>query len=482
MLAEVRRSDAARRSLLAFIQRMHPRYQVGWIHELICERLEAFSRAVSRGERPRMLLTMPPRHGKSTIGEHLVAWHLGHHPWHEVVVAGYALTPAEDRTRNAREIVLDPDYRAIFPALTLSRDSTAKTSWKTTARGACYAAGVGGSLTSKGAHLLLIDDPHKDWDECQSPRQREQKWTWYQAVARTRLAPGAGVIIIHTRWHEDDLTGRVLEHASHEGWEVLHFPAIATEDEHHPETGALLRRAGEALHPERYDLTELEVIKRGLSRLIWLALYQGAPTSVEGTVWQEHWFRRWTLGPPTPDQTAQGWVQRPERFDYMIVSADFSGGSQSPTASWGVIQVWGRKGQSLYLIRERRARWRYHEGRAALIEEIERTSPRVAYVEAKSAGEGISQELEARYRCVKAVIPKGSKVARAHAAAPRLEAGQVYIPATPAWPGVVDWIEEACGFPGAANDDRVDAAGQVIRAELNRAQRRVSVSVLGGRR
>lgn len=267
--------DALRRGieLLAFVQDTSPGYLTGWVHADICQRLERFSKAVTRGQSPRLIITMPPRHGKSHIvSERFPAWHLGRNPEHHVIVASYAADLANKFSKRARALVEHQATRETFPQFRLDPDAQAVQDWGTTAGGGFRAAGVGGGITGMGAHVLVIDDPIKDAEEAHSPTIREKVWEWYTSTAYTRLLPGAGVLVIMTRWHGDDLVGRLLKQG---GWEVAHYPAIADEEEEH-------RAAGDALHPERYDLAQLQSIREAIGSYYFSALYQGRPTAREG--------------------------------------------------------------------------------------------------------------------------------------------------------------------------------------------------------
>lgn len=461
-VADIRATAARalqRQSLLAYTKALTYGYRAGWVHAEVAAHMEAFSRAVAAQSAPRLILTMPPRHGKSRLSECLSAWHLGHHPRHEVIVASYALTPAQDRTRAARELILAPDTQAAFPHLQLSPDTASKTDWRLCIEGrqagGVYAAGVRGSLTSRGAHLLVIDDPVKDWEDAQSPAQRAKTWDWYTSTAVTRVAPGGGILVIQTRWHEDDLTGRILEHAAHEGWIVVNFPAIAEGDEHSTLTGQLLRRAGQALHPARYPLSALEQIRATLGATQWSALYQQRPTTPGGEIWRRGWFRHY---------------QAPPTFDETIISADLSAGSTSGDASYPVIQAWGRKGADLYLLEEWRRRCDYPSQRAALVAMVAAHSPRKVLIEDAAHGKALIQELRGSISQITPVPAQGSKISRAHAAAASIEQGRVWLPDSAREPWVRDWLAEVTTFPAAANDDRVDAAGQAIRAILQARQ------------
>ena len=187
----------ARRRLIQFTKLTHPRYSAGWVHDDICRRLERFSAQVEAGQSPRLMLLMPPRHGKSELASiRFPAWHLGQYPHHEIINVGYNSDLPMVFSRKVREIFRDPTYTAIFPASVLSPDSQSVEKWNTTAGGGFTAAGVGGGITGKGAHVLIVDDPIKDQAEADSVLVRDKLWDWYQSTAYTRLAPGGGVLVI----------------------------------------------------------------------------------------------------------------------------------------------------------------------------------------------------------------------------------------------------------------------------------------------
>lgn len=187
----------ARRRLLQFTSMTHPTYEPGWVHDDICRRLEKFSRDVADRKSPRLMLLMPPRHGKSELASiRFPAWHLGHHPSHEIINVGYNLDLPMVFSRKVRELVRDPVYQAIFPQSNLDPESQSVEKWTTKAGGGFTAAGVGGGITGKGAHVLIVDDPIKNQEEADSILTRDKLWDWYQSTAYTRLAPGGGVLVI----------------------------------------------------------------------------------------------------------------------------------------------------------------------------------------------------------------------------------------------------------------------------------------------
>ena len=284
----------ARRRLLPFVQRMNTLYDAGWVHEDICRRLEKFSDDVAAGLSPRLMILMPPRHGKSELAsKNFPAWHLGRHPDHEFIACSYNLSLAMGFSRKVKQLIEDEAYKGVFTTKLDSNNQSTEEWGIAGERGGYVAAGIGGPITGKGAHVLAIDDPVKNAEEADSADGREKVWEWYLSTAYTRLAPGGGVLIIQTWWHDDDLAGRVQQMMRQRGpdgeidedidqFEVVKYPAIAESDEYlDAQTHAIvraelnneyplekylpLRLKGEALHPSRYDLKKLAKI-RALNR------------------------------------------------------------------------------------------------------------------------------------------------------------------------------------------------------------------------
>jgi predicted phage terminase large subunit-like protein len=248
-------------------------------HERIAEKLEA----VERGEIDRLMIFMPPRHGKSELAsKRFPAWCLGRDPKRQIIAASYNSDLANDFGRNVRNLVAEPEFGQVFPDVSLAPDSQAANRMNTNHKGAYVAAGVGTAVTGRGAHIALIDDPFKDREEADSERRRDLVWDWYRSTLYTRLMPGGAIVLIQTRWHEDDLAGRLLEHEADQ-WEVLELPAI--------------NKAGEALWPEWYGLEALNRIKATIGPREWSALYQQQPQPDEGTYFQREWFTPWVTLP-----------------------------------------------------------------------------------------------------------------------------------------------------------------------------------------
>jgi predicted phage terminase large subunit-like protein len=240
---------------------------------MIAEKLEA----VARGEIKRLMICMPPRHGKSELASRrFPAWFLGRNPSKQVIAASYNSDLANDFGREVRNIVASPEFQNLFK-VDLAEDSKAANRWHTNGGGMYVAAGVGTAITGRGADILLIDDPFKDRKEADSELQRKTVWDWYTSTAYTRLMPGGAVIVINTRWHDDDLSGRLLYEQDGGGdkWEVLSLPAIKDD---------------KALWPEWYPLERLEQIRSVLPARDWNALYQQNPIPDEGDYFKLDWF------------------------------------------------------------------------------------------------------------------------------------------------------------------------------------------------
>lgn len=278
--AELAKRELARRSLKHYTLYNFEGFKLSWHHEKLFELLEK----VEKGEIKRLMVIMPPRHGKSEIcSVQFPSWLIGRNKDRKIIEASYSSDLSADFGRQVRNLVADPMFSQIFPDTTLSQDSQSKSKWNTNGRGAYNAVGVGGALTGKGADFLLIDDPLKNRKDADSPLMRENLWQWYRSTARTRLSPDGAIVIVETRWHDDDLVGRILREDP-DGWVILHLPAIADEDDE-------FRNKGEALWPEQFDIYNLEAIKKDIGSYEWAALYQGNPVDEQSQEFKQNWFK-----------------------------------------------------------------------------------------------------------------------------------------------------------------------------------------------
>jgi predicted phage terminase large subunit-like protein len=299
LLREKRRILRARTGLLPFTEYTFPQYEAAEHHRLICEKLEA----VERGEIDRLMIFMPPRHGKSELAsKRFPAWYLGRNPDRQVIAASYNSDLATDFGRQVRNIFREQRFQNAFPETSLAEDSQAANRWNTNKGGSYVAVGVGAAVTGRGAHVLLLDDLIKDREEADSENRRNLIWNWFTSTAYTRLMPGGAIVVIITRWHEDDIAGRLLEAEAKGGdkWDKLILPAIMSD--------------GSALWPDRYDIDALNRIKRAIGPRDFSALYQQEPAPDEGTFFQRHWFER------------HGKIDEPHHFylcsDYAVTDGD----------------------------------------------------------------------------------------------------------------------------------------------------------------
>lgn len=433
--------------LLEFVRYHQPRYQVGWFHRELCKKLEQFSEDVAAQRSPRMLIAAPPRSGKSEItSRRFPVWHLGRNPHHEIIVATYVQDFANRISRDSRNV--RQWAQEWWPTLAPKANGTDGVEfWETEGGGNYKAAGVGGPIMGGGAHLLIIDDPYKNAKEANSFDIREDRWEWYTQTAYTRLAPGGGILLMATRWNDDDMSGRVIKQfAELEGWEVVVYPALAEEDE-------LYRKAGEALHPERYDADYLRKVQVIIGSRAFAALYQQRPSPAAGAMFLRDWLgKRFDWDPQRPPEN--------KKFTEKAISVDatFKGGDGTDYVSMG---VWGRRGWSeYYRIDQVRGRMSYVETRQALRDTYAKHRPDATLIETKGNGEALLSDLASE---IPGLIgrnpdPHGNKVSRAAVATPRFEAGEVYLPKDAPW--VADYVEELCSFPQGAHDDMVDDTSQ----------------------
>lgn len=297
MLDEQRARLAAREGLMSFCYLTCPGYEINWHHQRIANALHG----VATGRIKRLVITMPPRHGKTELASiRFAPWLLIRRPRASIIAATYAQDYADELGRKARAVMSGSAYRCLFPHSALTADNRAVSRWQTVSGGSYYAVGVGGPLTGRGADVLLVDDPHKNREEAESKVMRDRVWDWFRSTAYTRLEKDGAVVIIMTRWHEDDLVGRLQ--GSGEPWEVLTLPAIAETDE--PE-----RHAGDALWPNKYSAAALRQIHATIGDREWEALYQQHPTPAAGALFKPdmittidaepagvEWVRAWDFG------------------------------------------------------------------------------------------------------------------------------------------------------------------------------------------
>lgn len=413
--------------------------------QVLCNHLEA----VERKEILRLMIFMPPRHGKSeVVSKKFPAWYLGRHPSSEVILTSYAADLAYDFSRICRTTLEDQGERLWNVKIDPRNRGVEKWGLLGT-RGGLTAAGVGGPITGRGADIAIIDDPFKNWQEAASETIRENVWNWYRSTLRTRLMPRGAVILVMTRWHEDDLAGRLLKEMRSEGddneeWYILNLAAEADENDQ------IGRKNGEWLWPTWFSEQEYRQLRKSLGSYLWSAMYQQKPSPPEGHILKREW---WKYYKALPDISS---------FNEIILSWDmaFKDGKEN---DFVVGQVWGRVGANKYLLAQVRDRMDYPTTKQAVRNMIYAWPRAYAkYVEEKANGAAIIQELTSEFSGLIPVKPTDSKEARAAAVSPQLEAGNVWIPDPSIAPWISDFVEECAAFPTGSHDDQVDACTQAL--------------------
>lgn len=487
----------ARRRLLQFTQMTHPSYSAGWVHDDICRRLERFSQEVAEKKSPRLMLLMPPRHGKSELASiRFPAWHLGHNPTHELINVGYNLELPMKFSRKVREVMREPHYKAIFPDSQLDPDSQSVEAWNTTKGGGFTAAGVGGGITGKGAHILIIDDPIKNQEEADSVLVRDKLWDWYQSTAYTRLAPGGGVLVIETWWNDDDLAGRLQQAMSTEDeadqFEIIRYPALSEAWEYRDEsTGDIIRLDDEyvalegdngpaptllrpkdfCLHEDRYPTEALKRIRANLQPRIWSALYQQNPVPDEGMYFKKEYFRyQKTLPRPTNLRIYTAWdfaIGEKQQNDWTVGATVL----QDETDTIYVLEIFRMKGDSFQIVEamlDTALRWG--------------SIPTTGYLVGAEDGQiwrAIEPLLKKRmgerrqYPPYEVMRPMTDKLARARPLQGRMQQGRVVFPEGAAWLGQAE--QELLRFPAGVHDDVVDALAWAAQLCMGKEPPRLAV-------
>ena len=385
-----------------------------------------------------LIVNMPPRHGKSTlVSRYFPAWFTGLFPDRRVLLASYESNFAASWGLAAKDEAERLGARLF--GVRVRRDVSAASNWRYRGHeGGMSTAGVGGPFTGKGGNVLIVDDPIKNPEEARSPARRQQIWDWFLAVALTRLEPQGAVIVIQTRWNEDDLTGRILKEFRHEDLKVLSFPAIA-------EDGDPLGRAkGEALCPERFDESAIAGIRKALGQYWFSALYQQRPRPEDGSVFKESWFPRFSGEPPGQ------LLRRTQILD--------SAHKTKKENDYSCIVTIDLMDSGTYLRHVWREKVTYPDLKHRTQDLVAEWGANEICIEDKDAGAMLIQELQRDTQLpVIAMKTDRDKVARAHAATPLCEAGRVFLPNNDEAPWLGDFLSELLAFPNAEHDDQVDA-------------------------
>ena len=453
------RAEAAYKDLIEFCKQMQSDYKVGKHHRILADLLMEIEQGKEYDERgeevlatgkDRICVNMPPRHGKSQlVSIYFPAWFLGRHPDKKVLMVSHTTDLAVDFGRKVRNLIATPEYQAIFPNVQLAQDSKSAGRWNTSVGGEYFACGVGSALAGRGAHLLLVDDPHNEQDIINGNLDVFDKaYEWFTFGARTRLMPGGRVAIIQTRWHLDDLTGRVVRDMSQnelaDKYEVVEFPAILeTKDEADVE-----KIIEKPLWPEFFNLDALYRTKASMPVFQWNAQYQQHPTAEEAALVKREWWMTWeNEAPPQCEyiiMTLDAAAEKNNRADYTALT------------TWGVFYHEEENCHCIILLNSIKRRLEFPELKELAWEEYEEWNPDAFIVEKKSSGTPLYQEMRRGGLMVQEYTPhrgSGDKTARLNSVADIVRSGLVWVPQT-RW--AEELVEEVAGFPFMSNDDLVD--------------------------
>ena len=459
------KNSLARDSFRYFVTQSNADYTWSRFHETIADELDAFLKAVERREGPRLAIMAPPRSGKSELGSRLFpAYAMGRNPDMEFIGTSYSADLATAMSRDVQSIMMAEAYQGIFPDTQLpgKHSVTVADRPKRTAelfeivgrKGKYRAAGVGGGITGMGADIALIDDPVKDAADAASPTYRQKAWDWYTSTLLTRVSPGGGVLVIMTRWHEDDLLGRIID--KEPDWTVLRFPAIAENDSDD------WRKEGEALAPNRYDVPELLKTKERVGPMVWAGLYQQRPAPADGGLIKDIWLKRYTV---------------PPQIQWRIITGD-TASKTGQSNDYSVFQLWGYGSDNrAYLLDQLRGKYEMPELQSALLGWIAKHRQgapiRAVHIEDAASGVALNQVLRRQgglpLSPIKRGRGEGDKVFRVNNITGHLAAGNVLIPEQAPW--VHDFVSEMVQFPSGAHDDQVDAFADGVNLIFNKPMR-----------
>jgi predicted phage terminase large subunit-like protein len=406
-------------------------------HQLIANE---FTR-IATEKKGRLIINMPPRHTKSEFASYLFpAWIIGKFPKMKIMQVSHNAELAGRFGSKVRNLIDSPEYKQIFGDVKLREDSKAKGRWETNHGGEYFAAGVGGSITGRGADLLIIDDPHTEQD-AMSDTAMEKAYEWYSSGPRQRLQPGGSILVVMTRWAQDDLTGRLLKHQTDpkaDRWRQISFPAIMPDDE--------------PVWPEYWNKEELEKVKASITVRNWNAQYMQDPVAEEGAIIKREWWRAWKKPMPA--------------LKHVIQSYD-TAFSKKETADYSAITTWGvfypdEVTPALLLLDALKGRWDFPELKRVAMEQYRYWEPETVIVEAKASGQPLLQEMRRMGIPVIDYVPTrgNDKHTRVNSIAPMFESGGIWYPHGENWAEEV--IEECAAFPHGQYDDYVDSTSQAM--------------------
>tara|TARA_R110000803_G_scaffold79357_1_gene144976 strand:+ start:569 stop:2086 length:1518 start_codon:yes stop_codon:yes gene_type:complete len=441
-LDERKRVSHAQTDFLAFIAAIDGSYKFG-VH---LKRLGHLLMDVDLDVKERIAVSMAPRMGKSQmISIYFPAWYLGRHPDHKVIVASHTADLAVVMARKVRNLLATPEYQRIFPNTKIASDAKAAAQWNTTEGGEYFAIGVGGALAGRGAHLIIADDPLSEQDiKTGNTNSLDSTYEWFSAGLRTRLMPNGKICVLHTRWHQRDLIGRLLkDSAMNEGgdvYEAFEFPAILNENTDNEKS----------IWPEQWTIESLQQTRASMHHIMWqwYAQYQQDPTASEAAIIKREWIRYWPHeDPPDCDFVVQAYdtaLTTKQRSDFSVCH------------TWGVWHNEEDGSTNVILLNSTKGKYEFPELKVMAHEQYEEWRPDSVIVEAKASGQPLIDEMRRSGIFVQDFSPgKGQdKIARINAVSDMFSSGHVWFPET-GW--AARTVEEILAFPAGEHDDEVDA-------------------------
>jgi predicted phage terminase large subunit-like protein len=431
--------ENGQRSFLAFVKAMWPGFIHGRHHAVMANKFEE----IAEGKLKRLIINMPPRHTKSEFASYLLpAWFLGKYPGKKIIQSSNTAELAVGFGRKVRNLVDSEVYAKVFPNVALRHDSKAAGRWSTNEDGEYFAIGVGGTVTGKGADLLIIDDPHSEQEAAlaaNDPSIYDKVYEWFTSGPRQRLQPGGSIVVVMTRWGKRDLTGQVLKAAAQrdgDDWEVVEFPAILPSDK--------------PLWPEFWSYEELSALRNELPNSKWQAQYQQNPTSESAAIIKRDWWKIWEEeDPPHCSYTLMAWdtaFEKSSRADYSAMTL------------WGVFEHPDDNGTyqtNIILLNAFRDRMEFPELKKKAIEHYRDWEPDSVIIEKKASGAPLIYEMRAMGIPVQEFTPvRGNdKISRVNAISDLFASGRVWAPPS-RWAEEV--IDEVASFPSGEHDDYVD--------------------------
>ena len=446
MLAEYEasvRRERAQTDFMAYVKEMWPGFVSGRHHRVMAKKFQE----VAEGKVKRLIICLGPRHTKSEFASYLLpSWYLGKFPNKKIIQCSNTAELAVGFGRKVRNLVGSEQYSKVFPNVTLRADSKSAGRWSTNQDGDYFSIGVGGTVTGKGADLLIIDDPHSEQEArlaMSNPEVFDSVYEWYTSGPRQRLQPGGTIVVVMTRWSKRDLVGRILQSMidrDGEKWEIIEFPAILP--------------SGKPLWPEFWPLEELEAIRDELPPSKWNAQYQQSPTSEQGSIVKREQWKTWEAERPPPCEIIlQSWdtaFDAKTRSDY------------SACTTWGIFHLnEDPEDANIILLDAFKKRMEFPELKQKVLSHRDEWQPDLIIVEKKAAGAPLIYELRKMGVPVDEFTPSrgNDKVVRLNAVADLFASGKVWAPPT-RWAQEV--IEEVAAFPFDQHDDYTDTVSQAL--------------------